>query len=94
MRSSTVPSDGQVGQTQEEKDRTIDHLSTQGVLRVEKSIDPKSYSVIGATLFEDAGIKKPPRWHSNQMIQMHSSYQLTILGAEFVMMCRPLERHP
>lgn len=28
-----------------EKARTIDHLATRGVLRVEKQIDPASYSV-------------------------------------------------
>jgi len=77
-----------------EKDRTIDHLTGQGVLRVEKAIDPASYSVIGATLFADAGIKMPPRWRSNVAIRTQAFYELTIVGAEFVMACRPLERRP
>jgi phosphoribosylformylglycinamidine (FGAM) synthase PurS component len=77
-----------------EKARTIDHLVTQGVLRVEKQIDPASYSVIGATLFEEAGIKKPPRWKSDYAIQMLTFYELTIVGAEFLMACRPIERRP
>lgn len=77
-----------------ESRRTIDHLVTHGVMRVEKSIDPKSYSVIGAVLFKDAGVKMPPRWASNVAIQMATSYELTVLGAEFVMACRPIERRP
>jgi hypothetical protein len=77
-----------------EKTRTIDHLVTQGVFRVEKQIDPASYSVIGATLFDEAGIKKPSRWNANYAVQMQTFYELTIVGAEFVMACRPIERQP
>jgi hypothetical protein len=75
-----------------EKAFTLDHLVSEGVLRLEQAIDPKSYAALAGKIFAEGKVITPYKLNSDVTVHMQDFYQMTVVGAEFVMACRPPEK--
>jgi hypothetical protein len=81
-------------QSNDEKAEALETLMSQGVLRRDQEIDPKSYSALAGRLLAEGKLKTPHKLPTDVMVHMKDFYQLTITGAEFVLACRPFDRRP
>jgi hypothetical protein len=74
-----------------ERAATLENLIGQGVLRRDQNIDPKSYGALAGKLFAEGRLKTPTILPTNVMVHMENFYEISVLGAEFVIACRPRE---
>jgi hypothetical protein len=78
----------------DEKKFCIDSLVSMGVLRVEQELDKTAYKAIAGRVFAEAEVPTKRRLEPNVMVLQENFYQITVLGAEFVIACRPPNKRP
>ena len=78
----------------DEKAATFENLINLGIMRRDHEIPPEDFPKLAAYLLTEAGIKTTLRIEGNQVPVAEDFYSITIIGAAFVIACRPPEKRP